>query len=97
MACLRSAARLRHGRSLRVGPIGLGCVYEVIHLLLIQYSRRKSERAIHRQIATLPFHLRFPTSADYGFAAANSCFIFLIVAIFSIIGSRRTRALEEIN
>jgi arabinogalactan oligomer / maltooligosaccharide transport system permease protein len=35
--------------------------------------------------------------ADYGFAAGISCFIFLIVAVFSIIGFRRTRALEEIN
>ena len=35
--------------------------------------------------------------AQYGFAAAISVFIFLIVATFSIVSFRRTRALEEIN
>jgi arabinogalactan oligomer/maltooligosaccharide transport system permease protein len=35
--------------------------------------------------------------AQYGFAAAISVFIFLIVAVFSIASFRRTRALEEIN
>ena len=35
--------------------------------------------------------------AQYGFAAAISMFIFLIVAVVSIIGFRRTHALEEIN
>jgi len=35
--------------------------------------------------------------AQYGFAAAVSIMIFLIVAVVSIIGFRRTAALEEIN
>ncbi len=35
--------------------------------------------------------------AQYGFAAAISVLIFVIVAVFSIIGFRRTAALEEIN
>jgi arabinogalactan oligomer / maltooligosaccharide transport system permease protein len=35
--------------------------------------------------------------ADYGLAAAISVFIFLIVAVVSIIGFRRTHVLEEIN
>lgn len=35
--------------------------------------------------------------ADYGLAAAVSVFIFLIVAVISLIGFRRTAALEEIN
>jgi arabinogalactan oligomer / maltooligosaccharide transport system permease protein len=35
--------------------------------------------------------------AQYGFAAAVSILIFLIVAIISIIGFRRTAALEEVN
>ncbi|WP_407940090.1 ABC transporter permease subunit [Nakamurella leprariae] len=35
--------------------------------------------------------------ADYGFAAAISVLIFLIVAVISIIGFRRTRVLEEVN
>ena len=35
--------------------------------------------------------------AQYGFAAAISVFIFLIVAVVSIIGFRRTHVLEEIN
>jgi len=35
--------------------------------------------------------------AQYGFAAAVSVLIFLIVATFSIIGFRRTAALEEVN
>jgi len=36
-------------------------------------------------------------SAQYGFAAAVSIIIFLIVATVSLIGFRRTAALEEIN
>ena len=35
--------------------------------------------------------------ADYGFAAAISVFIFAIVAVVSIVGFKRTRALEEVN
>ena len=35
--------------------------------------------------------------ANYGFAAAVSILIFLIVAVISIIGFRRTKVLEEIN
>jgi arabinogalactan oligomer/maltooligosaccharide transport system permease protein len=35
--------------------------------------------------------------ADYGFAAAISDYIFLIVAVVSIVGFKRTRALEEVN
>jgi arabinogalactan oligomer/maltooligosaccharide transport system permease protein len=35
--------------------------------------------------------------ARYGLAAAISIFIFLIVAVVSIIGFRRTHVLEEIN
>lgn len=35
--------------------------------------------------------------ANYGFAAAISILIFLIVAVISIIGFRRTKVLEEIN
>jgi arabinogalactan oligomer/maltooligosaccharide transport system permease protein len=35
--------------------------------------------------------------AQYGFAAAVSIMIFLIVAVVSIVGFRRTAALEEIN
>ena len=35
--------------------------------------------------------------AQYGFAAAISVLIFVIVAAFSIIGFRRTAALEEVN
>jgi arabinogalactan oligomer/maltooligosaccharide transport system permease protein len=44
------------------------------------------------------YRLAFGTAgADYGFAAAVSVFIFLIVAVISLIGFRRTAALEEIN
>jgi len=35
--------------------------------------------------------------ANYGFAAAVSILIFLIVAVISIIGFKRTKVLEEIN
>ena len=38
-----------------------------------------------------------PGGAQYGFAAAVSILIFFIVATVSIIGFRRTAALEEIN
>jgi arabinogalactan oligomer/maltooligosaccharide transport system permease protein len=38
-----------------------------------------------------------PGGAQFGFAAAISIMIFFIVAIISIIGFRRTAALEEIN
>lgn len=49
-------------------------------------------------LITYTYRLAFGgAGADYGFAAAISVFIFLIVAVFSIIGFRRTRALEEIN
>jgi arabinogalactan oligomer / maltooligosaccharide transport system permease protein len=49
-------------------------------------------------LITYTYRLAFGgAGADYGFAAAISCFIFLIVAVFSIVGFRRTRALEEIN
>ena len=34
---------------------------------------------------------------NYGFAAAVSIFIFIIVAAMSIPGFRRTKALEEVN
>jgi arabinogalactan oligomer/maltooligosaccharide transport system permease protein len=47
---------------------------------------------------TYTYRLAFGAQgAQYGFAAAVSVFIFLIVAVFSIIGFRRTRALEEVN
>jgi arabinogalactan oligomer/maltooligosaccharide transport system permease protein len=49
-------------------------------------------------LITYTYRLAFGQGgADYGFAAAISCFIFLIVAVFSIIAFRRTRALEEVN
>ena len=49
-------------------------------------------------LITYTYRLAFGAQgAQYGFAAAVSVFIFLIVAIFSIIGFRRTRALEEVN
>jgi arabinogalactan oligomer/maltooligosaccharide transport system permease protein len=35
--------------------------------------------------------------ANYGFAAAVSILIFLIVAVISIFGFSRTKVLEEIN
>ncbi len=49
-------------------------------------------------LITYTYRLAFGgAGADYGFAAAISVFIFLIVGVISIIGFRRTRALEEIN
>lgn len=49
-------------------------------------------------LITYTYRLAFGGSgAQYGFAAAISVFIFLIVATFSIVSFRRTRALEEIN
>ena len=49
-------------------------------------------------LITYTYRLAFGgAGAQYGFAAAISIFIFLIVAIVSIIGFRRTHALEEIN
>jgi arabinogalactan oligomer/maltooligosaccharide transport system permease protein len=49
-------------------------------------------------LITYTYRLAFGAQgAQYGFAAAVSIFIFVIVAVFSIIGFRRTRALEEIN
>ena len=38
-----------------------------------------------------------PQGANYGFAAAISILIFLIVAVISIVGFSRTKVLEEIN
>lgn len=49
-------------------------------------------------LITYTYRLAFGGSgADYGFAAAISVFIFLIVAVVSVLGFRRTQALEEIN
>ncbi len=49
-------------------------------------------------LITYTYRLAFGAQgAQYGFAAAVSIFIFVIVAVFSIIGFRRTRALEEVN
>jgi arabinogalactan oligomer/maltooligosaccharide transport system permease protein len=49
-------------------------------------------------LITYTYRLAFGAQgAQYGFAAAVSIFIFLIVAVISVIGFRRTRALEEIN
>jgi len=49
-------------------------------------------------LITYTYRLAFGAQgAQYGFAAAVSIFIFLIVAVISIIGFRRTRVLEEIN
>jgi len=49
-------------------------------------------------LITYTYRLAFGgAGAQYGFAAAISIFIFLIVAIVSILGFRRTHALEEIN
>jgi arabinogalactan oligomer/maltooligosaccharide transport system permease protein len=49
-------------------------------------------------LITYTYRLAFGgAGADYGFAAAISVFIFLIVGVISIIGFRRTRALEEFN
>jgi arabinogalactan oligomer/maltooligosaccharide transport system permease protein len=49
-------------------------------------------------LITYTYRLAFGgAGAQYGFAAAISVFIFIIVAIFSIVSFRRTHALEEIN
>jgi arabinogalactan oligomer/maltooligosaccharide transport system permease protein len=49
-------------------------------------------------LITYTYRLAFGAQgAQYGFAAAVSIFIFLIVAVVSIIGFRRSRALEEVN
>jgi arabinogalactan oligomer/maltooligosaccharide transport system permease protein len=49
-------------------------------------------------LITYTYRLAFGAQgAQYGFAAAVSVFIFLIVAVISIVGFRRTRALEEVN
>jgi arabinogalactan oligomer/maltooligosaccharide transport system permease protein len=49
-------------------------------------------------LITYTYRLAFGGSgAQYGFAAAISVFIFIIVAVFSIVGFKRTQALEEIN
>jgi arabinogalactan oligomer / maltooligosaccharide transport system permease protein len=49
-------------------------------------------------LITYAYRLAFSGSApNYGFAAAVSVVIFLIVALMSIPGFRRTKALEEVN
>jgi arabinogalactan oligomer/maltooligosaccharide transport system permease protein len=49
-------------------------------------------------LITYTYRLAFGgAGAQYGFAAAISVFIFLIVAVVSIIGFRRSHALEEIH
>jgi arabinogalactan oligomer/maltooligosaccharide transport system permease protein len=49
-------------------------------------------------LITYTYRLAFGgAGAQYGFAAAISIFIFLIVAVVSIVGFRRTHVLEEIN
>ena len=49
-------------------------------------------------LITYTYRLAFGgAGAQYGLAAAVSVFIFLIVAVISILGFRRTHALEEIN
>jgi arabinogalactan oligomer/maltooligosaccharide transport system permease protein len=49
-------------------------------------------------LITYAYRLAFSGSApNYGFAAAVSVIIFLLVALMSIPGFRRTKALEEIN
>jgi arabinogalactan oligomer/maltooligosaccharide transport system permease protein len=49
-------------------------------------------------LITYTYRLAFGAEgAQYGFAAAVSVFIFLIVAVVSIIGFRRTHVLEEIS
>ncbi len=49
-------------------------------------------------LITYAYRLAFSGSApNYGFAAAVSVLIFMIVALISIPGFRRTKALEEIN
>lgn len=49
-------------------------------------------------LITYAFRLAFAgVTPDYGLAAAVSIFIFVIVALMSYTGFRRTRALEEVN
>ena len=49
-------------------------------------------------LITYAYRLAFSGSApNYGFAAAVSVIIFLLVALMSIPGFRRTKALEEVN
>jgi arabinogalactan oligomer / maltooligosaccharide transport system permease protein len=49
-------------------------------------------------LVSYTYRLAFaPGGAQYGFAAAISVLIFLIVAVFSFLGFRRTASLEEIN
>jgi arabinogalactan oligomer / maltooligosaccharide transport system permease protein len=49
-------------------------------------------------LITYAFRLAFSgVSPNYGFAAAVSIFIFVIVALISVQGLRRTKALEEVN
>lgn len=49
-------------------------------------------------LVSYTYRLAFASgSAQYGFAAAVSILIFMIVAVVSIVGFRRTAALEEIN
>lgn len=49
-------------------------------------------------LITYTYRLAFGgAGADYGFAAAISVFIFLIVGVISVIGFSRTKALEEVN
>ncbi|RBY83642.1 sugar transporter permease [Geodermatophilus sp. TF02-6] len=49
-------------------------------------------------LITYTYRLAFGgAGADYGFAAAISVVIFLIVGVISVLAFRRTRALEEVN
>ena len=49
-------------------------------------------------LVTYAFRLAFSgVTPNYGFAAAVSIFIFFIVALLSVQGFRRTKALEEVN
>ena len=62
-------------------------------------SRRTIPEAGNTDILiTYTYRLAFGgAGAQYGLAAAISVFIFLIVAVISILSFRRTHALEEIN
>ena len=62
-------------------------------------SRRTTrERAPRTCSSAYVYKLAFAAGgAQYGFAAAVSILIFIIVATVSIVGFRRTAALEEIN
>ena len=54
--------------------------------------------SIRMRSRSVAYRLAFSGSApNYGFAAAVSVIIFLLVALMSIPGFRRTKALEEIN